>query len=81
MSDFFYSLLSDFGKSYCREVDRVTVKGSVNPMMLYTIDVDETLLKRDDELADPDGQGKGGDALLKNLSKLGKQSSKKKIKK
>jgi class 3 adenylate cyclase len=44
VSDFFYSLLSDFGKSYCREVDRVTVKGSVNPMTLYTIDVDESLL-------------------------------------
>lgn len=46
VSDFFHSLLSEFGKSYCRPVDIVTVKGSVNPMILYTVDVDETLLKR-----------------------------------
>ena len=39
-SDFFHSLLSDYAKSYCRPVDIVTVKGSVNPMILYTIDVD-----------------------------------------
>ena len=40
-------LLSDLCQGYCRIVDRVTVKGSVNPMSIYTIDVDETLLPRE----------------------------------
>ena len=47
VSDKLYSLLSDVAKSYCRNVDRVTVKGSIQPMDLYTIDVDTSKLKLD----------------------------------
>jgi len=32
--------LSDFCKSYCREIDRVTVKGSAKAMHIFTVDVD-----------------------------------------
>jgi len=34
-----YKLMSDGVRNQCRKVDRVTVKGSNNPMSLYTYDV------------------------------------------
>jgi class 3 adenylate cyclase len=46
VSDKLHLLLSDTLKSYCRCVDKVTVKGSVHPMSLYTIDVDISSLNR-----------------------------------
>jgi len=39
MSETFYNMLSRDVKSLCRRIDRVTVKGSVQPMSLYTYDV------------------------------------------
>jgi class 3 adenylate cyclase len=36
----FYTLLSDDIRRYCREVDKVTVKGSILPIQLFTVDVD-----------------------------------------
>jgi hypothetical protein len=40
-----YDLLSPFVKKYCREIDRVTVKGSMFPIRLYTVDLDIQALK------------------------------------
>jgi hypothetical protein len=50
VSDKFYSLLSKTGKSYCRLCDNVTVKGSKNPMGLYTVDLDLSELKVEKEV-------------------------------
>ena len=38
-------IMSEKCAKLCREIDTVTVKGSVQPMRLYTIDVDPTVLK------------------------------------
>lgn len=38
-----YELLSDELKEYCRIIDIVTVKGSIEPIKIYTIDVNEDL--------------------------------------
>jgi hypothetical protein len=32
--------MSDDIKHFCREIDRVTVKGSIEPIRIYTIDLD-----------------------------------------
>ena len=48
----FYQILSPAIQKYCREVDRVTVKGSVVPIRLYTVDVDcENLEETQDPFA------------------------------
>ena len=39
MSGTFYELLSETMKKFCRNIDRVTVKGSEQPVDLWTIDV------------------------------------------
>merc|ERR1712070_1325683 len=36
-------------QTYCRQIDRVTVKGSEHPMPLYTVDVDPELLEIENE--------------------------------
>ncbi len=41
----FYELLSEDLKKFCRFIDIVTVKGSIEPIRLYTIDVNEGILK------------------------------------
>jgi class 3 adenylate cyclase len=45
MSGEFASLLSPKIKEKCREIDCVTVKGSLQPLHLFTMDVDPTSLK------------------------------------
>lgn len=35
-----YEILTTDVKTLCREVDTVTVKGSVNPMRMFTVDLD-----------------------------------------
>ena len=55
MSDTFYSMLSRGVKQLCRRIDRVTVKGSVQPMSLYTYDVPPCTANTIDELAFEDG--------------------------
>jgi hypothetical protein len=39
VSEAIVSILSNEIKHFCREVDRVTVKGSIEPIRLYTIDL------------------------------------------
>ena len=39
-----YDLLSKNVAVYCRKIDRVTVKGSLKPMRLYTPEVDTSLM-------------------------------------
>lgn len=39
--------MSEKGQSYLRMIDRVTVKGSIEPLDLYTCDVDNTNLELD----------------------------------
>jgi hypothetical protein len=39
LSGDFFNLLSTKAQKYCRQIDMVTVKGSINPMALYTYDV------------------------------------------
>ena len=43
MSNYFYDLLSDDMKTYCRKIDIVTVKGSVEPLTLYTVDINKNI--------------------------------------
>ena len=43
-----YDILSPFVQRYCREIDIVTVKGSVLPLKLYTVDLDISALKAKD---------------------------------
>ena len=43
MSNYFYDLLSDDMKIYCRKIDIVTVKGSVEPLTLYTVDINKNI--------------------------------------
>ena len=38
-SDSFYNLLSQKMKEQCRMIDRLTVKGSIMPIRIYTIDI------------------------------------------
>ena len=45
LSGSLYRLLSPKTQNALRHVDRVTVKGSKQPMDLYTCDVDPTLLR------------------------------------
>jgi len=40
-----YQMLSNYVKKYCREIDTVTVKGSVLPIKLYTVDVNTQALR------------------------------------
>ncbi len=40
-----YDLLSEDLKAFCRIIDIVTVKGSLEPIKLYTIDINEEALK------------------------------------
>ena len=40
LSEALHSLLTEDVKTLCREVDRVTVKGSNQPIRLYTVDID-----------------------------------------
>jgi class 3 adenylate cyclase len=40
LTDDLFSYLSKKGKSICRYIDRVTVKGSIEPIGLYTVDVE-----------------------------------------
>jgi len=40
-----YEMLTPFVKKFCREIDIVTVKGSVLPIKLFTVDLDVTGLK------------------------------------
>jgi hypothetical protein len=39
LSHWFVDQLSEAGRGFCRRIDRVTVKGSLQPMTLYTYDV------------------------------------------
>jgi class 3 adenylate cyclase len=42
-----YNCLSNRTKAYCRQIDRVTLKGSEEPIGLYTIDIDaENVVRR-----------------------------------
>lgn len=50
MSETFYGMLSRPVKTLCRRIDRVTVKGSVQPMSLYTYDVPQCHANTIDEL-------------------------------
>ena len=45
----FYEVLTKEVKNLCREIDRVTVKGSIKPIRLFTVDVETDHL---DELRD-----------------------------
>jgi hypothetical protein len=47
VSDNFHGLLSKNGKSYCRQVDKVTVKGSIHPMTLFTVDMDLRSIRKE----------------------------------
>jgi len=40
-----YSILSEEIKKICREIDTVTVKGSLVPIKLFTVDIDFENLK------------------------------------
>jgi class 3 adenylate cyclase len=44
MSQNFYELMSDEGRSYCRRLDVITVKGSEVPIGIYTYDVQQNQL-------------------------------------
>ena len=46
ISSALYDQFSEPLKNYCRYIDRVTVKGSIKPMGLYTIDMDYKDLPR-----------------------------------
>jgi class 3 adenylate cyclase len=39
ISEDLYEVLTDGLKKFCRNIDRVTVKGSEKPLKLYTIDL------------------------------------------
>jgi len=43
-----YDFLTEDAKIECRQIDCVTVKGSVEPLRLYTCDVDANKLEPDD---------------------------------
>ena len=45
VSDHIHAMFSDEIKMLCREIDRVTVKGSIMPVTLYTVDIDTDQLK------------------------------------
>jgi hypothetical protein len=40
VSEAIITILSNEIKHFCREIDRVTVKGSIEPIRLYTVDLD-----------------------------------------
>lgn len=44
-----FDILTRDVKSLCREVDTVTVKGSVQPMRLFTVDLDFTCMEKKDD--------------------------------
>ena len=44
-----YDCVSPSIKELCREIDTVTVKGSVQPMRLFTVDLDPSGLKETDD--------------------------------
>ena len=47
-----HSIFSDEVKVLCREIDKVTVKGSIQPMKFYTVDLDfENMEPKQDRLA------------------------------
>ena len=51
VSDNIHAMFSDEIKLLCREIDRVTVKGSIMPVTLFTVDIDtETLKEKRDSL-------------------------------
>lgn len=39
ISGHMHDIMSDSMQSICREIDTVTVKGSIKPMRLFTIDI------------------------------------------
>lgn len=45
LSDHLHAMLTEEIKMLCREIDRVTVKGSIMPVTLYTVDIDTDQLK------------------------------------
>ena len=45
VSDHIHAMFTDEIKMLCREIDRVTVKGSIMPVTLYTVDIDTDQLK------------------------------------
>ncbi|OQR87222.1 Voltage-gated Ion Channel (VIC) Superfamily [Achlya hypogyna] len=54
ISEWFMDELSPFAKSYCRKIDRVTVKGSEIPMDLWTFDIGDYTVDVD-PIVDPNG--------------------------
>eukprot|EP00596_Hydrurales_sp_CCMP1899_P010536 CAMPEP_0119035430 /NCGR_PEP_ID=MMETSP1177-20130426/2426_1 /TAXON_ID=2985 /ORGANISM="Ochromonas sp, Strain CCMP1899" /LENGTH=327 /DNA_ID=CAMNT_0006993655 /DNA_START=1567 /DNA_END=2550 /DNA_ORIENTATION=- len=50
MSQNFYELMSDEGKEHCRRIDKVTVKGSLIPIDIYTYDCYQDQVFRELEL-------------------------------
>jgi len=44
--------MSDRGKYFMRHIDRVTVKGSIKPLDLFTVDLDYKVLKVDSKAID-----------------------------
>jgi hypothetical protein len=45
VSDHMHAMFTEEIKLLCREIDRVTVKGSIMPVTLYTVDIDTDQLK------------------------------------
>jgi hypothetical protein len=48
MSDAFCSILSESARDRCRMIDRVTVKGSNQPIDLYTFDINHSVVEKSD---------------------------------
>ncbi|EGR34031.1 hypothetical protein IMG5_026670 [Ichthyophthirius multifiliis] len=75
-----YRLLSNQTKQYLRHIDRVTVKGSEQPMDLYTCDMDcnlieiQQLIKQSNE-----NQNEPNKKILKYVQRMKKQTRLKKI--
>jgi class 3 adenylate cyclase len=68
LSDDFVRLLSPGGRRGCRQIDRVTVKGSARPVGLHTFDADADFLPAPNVLALPSGALSFNDATAAALS-------------
>jgi class 3 adenylate cyclase len=67
MSQNFYELMSDDGRSYCRRLDVITVKGSEVPIGIYTYDVQQNqqFLMKKNHINGRHGTGGGGGSKSK----------------
>jgi len=69
LSGSLYRLLSPKTQNALRHVDRVTVKGSKQPMDLYTCDVDPTLLRENKYISRRQQDTKVNKKVLKFISR------------